>query len=1099
MLYSSKADLFERVVVQNKDNKTRLFQRYNRLVFSVFIVVGLLAVIIAISRYYASVEEHQTRRFQQLLSNTDLLDQRLALGINTINNLSSLAQYHLKNHALTLAPLPRLVDDKEGFYLDIIHFDDKTLINNVTGNGSVADLSEPTLNEIKMTQQIGPAFASAVNVIPEASWLYYISNRQFVSIYPWVDKEQWRFNASSRQSPHYLALSRLGQDELYWSSPYMDTAGTGASFSLGQGVYNQSRFMGALVLDFNLTKISQYLTKRPSDNASIVVVNAQQKLMINYPHESTEEQQLVSWLDIAPAELQELSLVDINSRGPFFKQNGWWIEVVQLKSNGWSVIQYQPYDSFISPIIRDSIVSFIWIMGTLFVVVLVIYLLTLGSFIKPTKSFIQHIENSAKGDPGKEKPPLGWHYWYQLVENIFGQNRSLMQQLKDHNSELDQRVAEQTSALRAKSEQHERDFAQLVSIVNAIPELIIFTDPKGLTIGVNRAFKKFISVEDESFIGKDASNLLPKAIGQVLEHFVHLTKQGNDSSLNIRNVEVNEKHFDIYCGYVFSDEKAILGSVFIIRDVTNQHATELAIMKAKEHAEDANQAKSQFLANMSHEIRTPINAIDGMMSVLENTTITPLQMQYITTAQSASSSLLRLVDELLDLAKVESGNMQLYYGSYSLDKIIEQAVQFNLSKAKQKGLDFIIELSPFLPAKVKTDEGRLVQVLNNILNNAVKFTRSGSIKLYVNTYIRAKHQNQTKIRFSITDTGIGIKPGAQKDLFNAFTQVDESMTREYGGTGLGLAICQQIVSLMGGTIKIDSALGKGSEFSFEVLFDDVIYHSPLNHQIEIASLAASISENAVEGINQLAVNVRKLTDIANLSVVEQDTVLVIDTEQANDEDLFKNLLEFSHQHYCHWQHIKAVGILLPERKDKIAAIEKQVMSLNLPYLFIEQPIYRSTLLSLCKMGMQQQNQALNNRSIDSPATDSLLQNKRVLLVEDNLVNQMVAKQLLSAMGIDAKIAENGQQALEMVQKEDFELVLMDIQMPVMDGLTATRKIRAMKQFENLPIIAMTAHAREEDRQNSFQAGMNLHIAKPVTAKILKQGMLEVLNLNQQVS
>lgn len=1087
------------MTVAKQDNKTRLFRRYNRLVFTIFILVALLAVVISISRYYSAVEEHQVRRFSQFTSNTELLNQRLLLGISTIDNLSSLAQYHLKNHALTLSPLPRLVDDEDGFFLDIVHFDDKTLINNLTGRGSVRNLSEPILNEIKMTQQISPAFASAVNIIPEASWLYYLSNREFVSIYPWVDKEQWRFNPIILETEQYTALKQLTQDELYWSKPYMDTAGTGASFSLGKGVYNQSRFMGALVLDFNLTKFSSYLAKNPIENANVVVVNDEQKLMISYPTENTQGQKLLGWHDIVPQELRELTLPEISKLGPYFKYKGWWVEVIEISANGWWIIQYQPYPHFIDPIVRDSITSFIWSIGTLFVVVLVIYFLTLGSFIRPTKSFIQHIENSAKGDPGKEKPPLGWHYWYQLVENIFGQNRSLMQQLKDQNSELDQRVEEQTSALRAKSEQHQRDFAQLSSIVNAIPELIIFTDPKGLIIGVNRAFKQFAGVEDDTFLGDRASTMLPKAIAEVLEHFVHLTKQGNNNPLNIRNVEVKEKHFDIYCGYVFGDEKAILGSVFIIRDVTKQFASEIALMKAKEHAEEANQAKSQFLANMSHEIRTPINAIDGMMSVLENTSLTPLQLQYITTAQSASTSLLRLVDELLDLAKVESGNMQLYYGSYSLDRIIEQAVQFNLSKAKQKGIDFVIELSPSLPAIVRTDEGRLVQVLNNILNNAVKFTHQGHIKLYVNTYLKDPHQSKTKVKFAISDTGIGIKSEAQKDLFNAFTQVDESMTREYGGTGLGLAICQQIIGLMGGNIEIQSTLGKGSEFSFELTFEDVSHHSPLNNQIELVSIATQISENAIESINHLGVQVQQLASFDDIGFFEKDVVLVLDTEEAPNEKLFEALLEYSREHHDSWQHVKAIGVVLPANQSQIIATEQQVMSLNLPYTFIEQPIYRSTLLSLCKLGIQHQKAIIRKDAVKQPILDQELHDKSVLLVEDNLVNQMVAKQLLAAMGINVVIAENGQEAIEFVKKQHFDLVLMDIQMPVMDGLTATKQIRAMNGYEQLPIIAMTAHAREEDRQNSFQAGMNMHIAKPVTAKILKQGMLEVLNLDPQVS
>lgn len=1074
-----------------QDQKTRLFQRYNRLVLMVVMLVVFIASIISISRYYHVSNQYQSAQYQQFVTDVELLNQRLLLGVNTIENLANLAQYHLIDDAINIAPLPQLDDDEEGFFLSVSDELDKSLANNLTGKGRVSQLSKSAIDEIKMTQQISPAFASSVNLMSESSWLYYVSSQAFVSIFPWVDKEQWRYTEAALKSPHYIAISQLAPDELYWSSPYMDTAGTGASFSLGKAVFNQEKYIGSLFLDFNLPKFAEHISPTLGDEAAIVVVNQDQEVLIVKTKNEASPSKLISWRDTAPTELRELDLVQLNQRGPYFKYRDWWVESVKLSANGWYAIQYQPYNAFIAPQIIETLSTFLWSVGSLIIVVLVIYILTLTSFIKPTKSFIQHIENTAKGDPGKETPPPGWMYWYQLVENIFGQNRSLMQQLKDHNSELDQRVDEQTKALREKSEQHQRDFAQLVSVVNAIPELIVFTDPKGLVIAVNQAFRQFIHNKDDTFLNTRVSDMLPKAIAQVLEHFVHLTKQGNTSPLSISNVEVAEQHFNIYCGYIFNDDKAILGSVFIIRDVTAQFASEIELLTAKEHAEEANKAKSQFLANMSHEIRTPINAIDGMMSILENTQLSPIQSQYLSTAQSASGSLLLLVDELLDLAKVESGNMRLFYKRCSLDNVIEQAVQFNLAKAKQRGLDFVIELSPHLPSHIKTDEGRLVQVLNNILNNAIKFTPKGSISLYVNTFIKEPNQNRVKIKFAISDTGIGIKEEAQKGLFNAFTQVDESMTREYGGSGLGLAICQQIVSLMGGEISIESNPGQGSEFSFVLSFDDATYHEPVNSKMNIACLATDISANAIMGINHLSVSTQHFAQVNELNQINQNTVLLLDLQQHDIESFFVEMNQQRQQCPENWQYIKALGIISLDQERDIALLEQNLLPFKLPYLFIEQPVFRSSLLSLCGLGVDAIATAKIEQKHDE-VEDIDLADKHVLLVEDNLVNQMVAKQLLHSMGINVEIAENGQQALDKVQTQGFDLVLMDIQMPVMDGLTATKKIRSMKKFETLPIIAMTAHAREEDRQNSFQAGMNLHIAKPVTAKILKQGIAKVL-------
>ncbi|MFT5295325.1 MAG: signal transduction histidine kinase, partial [Colwellia sp.] len=727
---------------------------------------------------------------------------------------------------------------------------------------------------------------------------------------------------------------------------------------------------------------------------------------------------------------------------------------------------------------------------------------TRKTFMKPTKEFINHIEHCSQGDPGKVKPPADWLHWFKIVEDIFGQNRTLLQQLKDQNSILDTHVNEKTQELRLKSEQHQRDYALLRSVMDAIPDYIIFNDLDGKMIGYNKAFETFVQKGSLSLVGKCSDEVVNDDLGRSLvamseSSLTRPTDQGLEQV-----VETPTNTYEVFSTQLYSQTAEIVGTINLVRDATAQYSANVALEQAKNQAEHANQAKSQFLANMSHEIRTPINAIKGMLFLLERTRLTIEQKQHLLNAEGASVSLLHLVDEVLDLAKIESGNMSIVKMPVSIDHMVDQAVKLNIGMISEKKLSLKINIDFDVPDIVLTDDMRVVQVLTNLLNNAMKFTHQGEISISVEKadvaeypVINTFEESQVFVRFVVADTGIGIAKDKQGHLFEAFRQADESMTREYGGSGLGLSICQQIVSLLSGEISLKSELGEGTTFTFVLPFDVVKADSPEeNSTLTLCSFSKVLPKPLINNLSKYQinhVNISVLSDLEKYKDNEQ-VALIIDEECINKEpeEIYQSCIDNQ----------LVLAIIYPMAKGISGEIIERIEALKLSYVLLESPLYRSfvrklfTAITTKAITTEEINDQMIDQNINAEEINHL-KGINVLLVEDNLVNQLVAKELLKTMHANVIIADNGEKALEILanKKQAIEVVLMDIQMPVMDGLTATRKIRHQKEFANLPIIAMTAHARQEDKERSFAAGMNKHMAKPVNAKLLLSNILDVLN------
>ncbi|MGK7901910.1 MAG: DAHL domain-containing protein [Hormoscilla sp.] len=541
------------------------------------------------------------------------------------------------------------------------------------------------------------------------------------------------------------------------------------------------------------------------------------------------------------------------------------------------------------------------------------------------------------------------------------------------------------------------------------------------------------------------------------------------------------------------------------------------LAKARATALEAVQAKSQFLANMSHEIRTPMNGVLGMADLLAKTALNAEQRSFVETIQVSGQGLLTLINDILDLSKLEAGKMLLETVEFDLTKAVDNVVELLADKAQGKGIELIAWIDRDVPRKLQGDPTRLRQILINLAGNAIKFTASGEVVVRISVNSQLPDNNRIDMRFAVKDTGIGIAPEDQKKLFQSFSQVDASTTREYGGTGLGLAICKQLVEMMGGAIGVDSEVGQGSTFCFTAILGNLstpgtkyVREELKEQRLLVADSHATYGEFVNYHASGWGMEVERATAasaateklLASVAEKRSYNVVLLDIEMPEIDETIEQLIDGD----ADLSQTKLIACATRVRQEEA----KRFLTLGFVGYLIK-PITESKLLEsliAAVTGQSPESDGLSDLVYNSesralsvsfdgevlPSKDLELEVKtespKILLVEDTEINRKVVLNQLKMLGYRADVAGNGQEALDILAAKHYDIVFMDCQMPVLDGYSATQQLRQREGSDRHTIaIAMTAHAMSGDREKCLAAGMDDYLSKPVDMTALA-AMLE---------
>ena len=613
-----------------------------------------------------------------------------------------------------------------------------------------------------------------------------------------------------------------------------------------------------------------------------------------------------------------------------------------------------------------------------------------------------------------------------------------------------------------------------------------------VTLSVNDAMCHILGCPREKILGKTVFEFLDADNVQIMKEQLKRRAAGETGVYELAiNRPDGSKIPCLFHATPFYDKNGVkTGSFAMVTDIIGRKRMENELIEARNKAESATRAKGNFLANMSHEIRTPMNAILGMTHLALKTDLTPRQRDYLDKIQLSANALLGIINDILDFSKIEAGKLSMETISFNLDEVLENLATLMTVKAQEKeGIEILFSTETNVPRSLIGDPLRLGQILINLANNAVKFTEHGEI--VVSTELVDLGTRHVTIKFSVRDTGIGMTAEDMSHLFAPFSQADTSITRKYGGTGLGLSICQRLVDMMGGRIWADSTPGVGSTFFFTAVFgigheENKVCHLPPHNLKGIRALVVDDNPTSREIFQKMLESFTFIVTLAasgeeglkemEASIGDRPYDVVIMDWKMPGMDGF----EVARQIQQDKRLPKTPVIILVSAYGREEIMWKaEAAGLD---AFLNKPISPSVMFDTLMHALAKDASTEfrpRDRKEQNLGILKGIEGARVLIVEDNELNQQVAVEMLANAGISTSLAGNGQEALNAVQAGCYDAVLMDIQMPVMDGYTATRIIRQDLQMTNLPIIAMTAHAMTGDQEKSIAAGMNDHVTKPI--------------------
>jgi PAS domain S-box-containing protein len=645
----------------------------------------------------------------------------------------------------------------------------------------------------------------------------------------------------------------------------------------------------------------------------------------------------------------------------------------------------------------------------------------------------------------------------------------------------------------------------LEQLFEASTEAIAHVNEKDRVVRINRQFTDLFGFPPQAVVGKSLDDIIiPEARREEAERIKSGIKTGKKPFHETRRQTKGGGLIDVsITGMPIRIDGKAAGIYAIYRDISDRKKAEKALKYAQAAAEAANRAKGEFLANMSHEIRTPLNAIVGLNYLALQTDLTPQQHEYLLKINSSAEALLTVINDILDFSKIEAGRLAMESVEFYLEDVLDKVADMVSVKANEKGLELIFAHDDDTPQELVGDPLRLGQVLVNLVGNAIKFTDKGEV--VVRSHLVEDRKDRVLLRFEIQDTGIGLSKDQAGKLFQAFSQANTSTTRKFGGTGLGLVICKRIVDMMGGDIQLQSDLGKGSTFSFTAVLGRHFKKRQLplipdEKLIGMRALVVDDSRTARQTLKRILESLKLEVALAGSG---QEALQILEREAAAGKKIdmvftdwkmpLMDGIETASQIKTNQTYAQVPIIIMVTAYGRNEVLQ-QAQQIGLDG-FITKPISPSTILDSIMTAFGNKTDDWRDQRLDlSKAERGLggIRGAKILLAEDNEVNQQVARELLSSVGLEVTIANNGKAVLELLQAQAFDAILMDVQMPVMDGLEVTRRIRAGKTQADIPIIAVTAHAMMGDRDNSIQAGMDDHVTKPLDPEELFKALVKYI-------